>query len=171
VKAPPVDVLRVARTLDIRVEQGEFEEDCSGILLRASRGAPVIGVNWQHHENRKRFTVAHEIGHFLLHEDRAHIDRGTYVKFRDAMSGSGTEGEEREANQFAAALLMPEDWVTSAFKAERLDPADEEALGRLASKFEVSALAMSYRLHNLGLLRDDDPFSDRTAGSDPKKRR
>lgn len=160
INSPPVDVELAARTLGIRVEQGEFDEDCSGVLLRGKQGSPVIGVNWQHHPNRQRFTVAHEIGHFLLHEDRAHIDNGTYVKFRDAVSGSGTVAEERDANQFAAVLLMPAEWVTREFSAVPLDPADELALERLASKFEVSALAMSFRLQNLGLLKGaNNPFA------------
>ena len=113
----------------------------------------MIGVNWLHHPNRQRFTIAHEIGHFVLHRGGTYIDKGTYARFRDLESGSGTKREEREANQFAAELLMPRHLVETLLQSQHLDPGDDGSLNRLAEEFEVSALAMSFRLANLGFLK------------------
>lgn len=151
-KAPPVDVERVAKELGIRIEQASFREDCSGVLIRREDGSAVIGVNWDHHPNRQRFTIAHECGHFRLHEGGTYVDKG-YARFRDEESGSGTVAEERQANQFAAALLMPSDWVRGAFQEQPFDPADDFALAELAERFQVSTQAMMFRLSNLGLLK------------------
>jgi Zn-dependent peptidase ImmA (M78 family) len=149
-EGPPIDVESVAARLGIRVEHADFGDDVSGVIVRSGETA-VIGVNWAHHPNRQRFTIAHEIGHFLLHESGTYIDKGTHARFRDEQSGSGTDQEEIEANAFAAALLMPARWVREEAEQHPFDPADDSALNALASTFEVSAQAMSFRLSNLKL--------------------
>jgi len=159
----PIDVESVAKHLGIRVEYANLDDDCSGVLVKSDDGSAVIGVNWDHHSNRQRFTIAHEIGHFALkHEGGTFVDKGAYVnvKFRDQDAYSGTSSDERQANHFAAALLMPAPLVRSAFQADRmLDPSDDEALASLAHGFEVSPQAMMFRLQNLGLLSaSQSPF-------------
>lgn len=149
---PPVDVDFIAKALGIRVERTDLGPDCSGVLVRRD-GRAVIGVNWTDPPVRQRFTVAHELAHHELHTGQTYVDRGQYiVQFRDASSGSGTKTEEREANQFAAALLMPGPWVAEAFLRQPFDLTNDEALRSLAETFQVSTQAMSYRLGNLGLL-------------------
>lgn len=148
---PPVDVEAVARLLGVSVEQADLGEDVSGVLIRKDN-LSVIGVNMAHHPNRQRFTIAHELGHFRLHQGGTFIDKGLYVTFRDAESGSGTIRQEREANQFAAALLMPASWLTEAFRNHPFDLGDEDALSALSRQFEVSTQALSFRLQNLKLL-------------------
>jgi len=148
--APPIDVEAVATSLGVRVERADLGDDVSGVLVRRS-GQAVIGVNWAHHPNRQRFTIAHELGHFLLHEAGTYIDKGTYARFRDEQSGSGTDWEEVEANAFAAALLMPVSLVREEARRRPFDPADDAALSALAAAFAVSGQAMSIRLANLGL--------------------
>ena len=147
----PVDLEAVAAVLGVEVEFVDFEDDLSGVLLREGDDDAIIAVNLQHHPNRRRFTLAHEIGHLVLHGG-TYVDRGTSVKFRDSRSGSGTIRDEREANRFAAALLMPGSWVKRAVEHTKLDPATDAGLQELADSFGVSSLAMSYRLANLGLL-------------------
>lgn len=150
VTSPPVDPREVAESLGITVEEANLGQDCSGILVRGSTGA-VIGVEISHPELRQRFSVAHELGHFLLH-DGSYIDKAISVRYRNLESGSGSKKEEREANLFAASLLMPRPWVLSAAKDCLFDLGDDEELMRLAGTFNVSTQAMSYRLMNLGLL-------------------
>ena len=95
-------------------------------------------------EGRRRFTLAHELGHHLLRHSASF-----YVDFVDV---GGTAGDspgynwqhERAANEFAANLLMPADLVRAAF---RRDPDGQ----RLATTFAVSRLAMGFRLAALGL--------------------
>ncbi|MDX6524482.1 MAG: hypothetical protein QOI17_1995, partial [Gaiellales bacterium] len=95
---------------------------------------------------RRRFSVAHEVGHFLLHA----LDQRQAVFCRAADMRPDPDSperlREREANRFAAELLMPEPMV--AREAQRLGP-DPLAL---APRFAVSDLAMGFRLVNLGLL-------------------
>jgi predicted transcriptional regulator len=152
VKQPPVDVGGLARKLRVRIEQADLGDECSGVLVRRGSAA-VIGVHFAHHPNRQRFTVAHELGHFLLHKGGTYVDKGTSLRFRNSESGSGTQKEEREANQFAAALLMPSEWVRAEFERNPFDLADDSQLQQLCQTFGVSAQAMSYRLTNLGLLQ------------------
>lgn len=150
---PPVDVDSLAKALGVRVERTDLGRDCSGVLVRRD-GRAVIGVSWTDPPVRQRFTVAHEIAHHELHGAETYVDRGHYiVQYRDLSSGSGTKTEEREANQFAAAVLMPRPSVAEAFLEQPFDLTDDEGLRKLADKFEVSTQAMSYRLSNLGLLK------------------
>jgi Zn-dependent peptidase ImmA (M78 family) len=134
---------------------GSFEDgDVSGMLLREDGMPPVIGVNTAHATVRQRFTVAHELGHWALHPGRLVIfDRPMRVNRRDSVSAMATDREEIQANAFAAALLMPERIVRQRVSElppdEGRDP--DRAAARLASVFDVSTLAMSFRLINLGL--------------------
>lgn len=151
VETAPVPVERVARSLGIKVKRTDLGDDCSGILVRNGNRA-VIGVNSQHSVNRRRFSIAHEIGHFDLHSGETYIDRGYRVHFRDLESGSGTKREEMEANAFAAALLMPAKLVRDAFEKQPFELAEDDDLGILARKFRVSTQAMTYRLMKLRII-------------------
>ncbi len=148
---PPVSVEQIADCLGLQIRLADLGEDCSGVLVRNGDRA-VIGVNWSHHTNRRRFSIAHEIAHFHLHSGDTYVDKGYRVNFRDLESGSGTKQEEVEANNFAAALLMPADWVYKAFKDQPFDLAEDDGLEELARKFQVSTQAMTYRLMNLELI-------------------
>ena len=103
---------------------------------------------------RQRFTVAHELGHLLLHGyTTPHADSNFRVRFRDAESSTGSVREEIEANQFAAELLMPRELVAAQATRIGLDYAspddDDPKLSRLARAFQVSKLALSIRLAGL----------------------
>jgi len=150
-ESPPVDVEVVAKHLGVHVERAEFGNDCSGVLVRKGESA-MVGVHWGHHPNRQRFTIAHELGHFKLHSGGTYIDKSTTARFRLNQSGSGSEAEERQANQFAAALLMPAKWVRSEFVKRSFDLGDDQALSELCEVFQVSSQAMLWRLKNLKLL-------------------
>jgi Zn-dependent peptidase ImmA (M78 family) len=152
IEAIPVPVLKIAKFLGAVVHSSPLDEELSGLVF--VRGdTPIIGVNSLHHENRRRFTIAHEIGHLTLHRhligNHIHVDRTFPVLMRDAKSGTGSHLIEREANQFAAALLMPEHKLSEHFDEELFDIDDDEPIERLAKKFQVSKQAMSYRIRNL----------------------
>jgi Zn-dependent peptidase ImmA (M78 family) len=72
------------------------------------------------------------------------------VSFRDDRSGTAEHSEEIEANQFAAELLMPAQWIEAKARTRRFDLNDDEAIRALASEFGVSQQAMTFRLANLG---------------------
>lgn len=90
---------------------------------------------------RQRFTQAHELGHVVL----GHVRNGVSPKRDTSFALRPDEQDEVDANQFAAELLMPEEYVRTAVKREF-------NLNKLASLFDVSTAAMHYRLKNLGLL-------------------
>ena len=152
VDTTPVPVEQVAAQLGIKIELADLGEDCSAVLVRNGDRA-VIGVNEDHHPNRRRFSIAHEIAHFVLHEGDTYIDKGYRVHFRDLESGSGTKQEEMEANAFAAALLMPAKWVRDAFRQQPFELTGDDSLELLAKQFSVSTEAMTYRLMNLQLIQ------------------
>lgn len=148
----PIDVHEIARREGVRVEKGDFGSDVAAILVRDGERV-IIGVNALHVRTRQRFSVAHELGHHLLHDGgrELFVDKEYLVKFRDENSGTGAEPEEVEANQFAAELIMPEELVRTAFLKVPLDIDDETWLRELARKFDVSPMAMTVRLSALGL--------------------
>ncbi len=155
ISKPPVPMPRIARRLGLKLQPQPFkkeEGEMSGILVRDGKNV-ILGVNASHHPNRRRFTIAHEIGHYLLHEgNRVFVDRSNYkVSLRDAVSGSGTNLEEIEANMFASLLLIPERFLMKDLEGRSIDIADEQAdqqVRELARKYKVSTQAMGFRLLN-----------------------
>lgn len=150
VTTAPVPVERIARRLGIQARYAPFDGDISGMSY-VKDGVSIIGVNNLHHPHRQRFTLAHEIGHVLLHaaelRRQVHLDR--VPLYRDGVSATGKDARERAANAFASELLMPRallDKVTDA----SLDLEDEEAVAKLARRFRVSVAAMHFRLHRVG---------------------
>lgn len=155
VKAAPVPVADIAKALGVEVQPQAAEDELSGFLYRdRNRKLAIIGVNAEHHPNRKNFTAAHELGHFLLHDfDDIHVDRQFKVWLRSEASSQGTDIEEKEANLFAAELLMPVRFLTrDVEKIGAFDVEDEDVIKELAGKYGVSTQAMSFRLAYLGYL-------------------
>lgn len=152
----PVAIEVLAHRLNLAVHSEALGDNVAGMLvIEGDRGA--IGYNSTHALVRQRFTIAHEISHYLLHmkkkqKSQLFIDRHLTFQ-RDGYSSGGVDHEEVEANQLGAALLMPRPLVQQEVKKNDLDLDDEEAITFLAKRFHVSTAAMSNRLSNLGLLR------------------
>lgn len=152
---PPVPVEDLATSLGATIAYEAFKGGISGMLFRGDDRV-VIGVNPRDNERRRRFTIAHELGHLLLHEGRSLIvDTHIRVNLRDAASSMGTQREEMEANAFAAEILMPRASVEAHAQRELTDrPAltAPQLIDGLADVFQVSQQAMSVRLSALGIL-------------------
>lgn len=140
----PVDPIQIAQQLGIKVFTAGLEQGVAGMLVKRPGEDPEIYVNGHDSVNRQRFTVAHELGHYVKHiaageDDWEHID------YRDALTSKGTDPDEIFANQFAASLLMP--------RAEIVRLKDQHGYGTatLAYEFGVSEDAMNFRLVNLKL--------------------
>jgi Zn-dependent peptidase ImmA (M78 family) len=160
-KEPPIDVRAIVQSLDILISEApNDDQNMSGLILR-SKGMTLIGVNSDHSENRKRFTIAHELGHYKLHDKGVFVDPEQNFSIMYRRKTDGYDPEESEANAFAAELLMPEDWVSGDFT--NLINTFKESFGKvesshfefivasLAEKFAVSGDAMRIRLDNLAL--------------------
>ncbi|MBC8064841.1 MAG: ImmA/IrrE family metallo-endopeptidase, partial [Chlorobia bacterium] len=157
------DLERVAKHLGLSVQPAALGDNVSGLLV-VENGRGMIGFSDEHPITRQRFTIAHEIGHFVMHLSNGSlfIDRDfSAVYRRDKKSETGEQLREIEANSFAAALLMPESLVKLEMSSLNFDWGEEHALRVLADKFQVSTQAMSLRLAKLGLLHSfDDPVRD-----------
>lgn len=148
----PVRVELIARRIGATVHYEPFDGDISGMVYR-NKDRVIIGVNSLHHPNRQRFTIAHEIGHVLLHKGtEVYIDRTYRVNMRNNVSSQAIDKDEIEANRFAASLLMPEHMLVQDLKDVEIDFASEDDLADLAAKYEVSLQAMTIRLSNLELI-------------------
>jgi Zn-dependent peptidase ImmA (M78 family) len=145
----PVPVERLAELINAEIVRQPFEGEVSGIVYRNEDGSAVIGVNSSHSPQRQRFTIAHEIGHFLLHADeRLHVDENFPIGLRNEISSKSISDNEIESNQFAAALLMPERFIAEDIKP-LIGQDVIQAIEQLAKKYKVSEQAMSIRLSAL----------------------
>lgn len=154
VVSAPVDVKALAQLKGaIVVEEPLDQGDFSGFLYTKNGSPPIIGVNSGHAPTRKRFTIAHELGHLLLHPKVGiHMDEAV-IQRRDAMTSEGTNSEEIEANRFAAELLMPQHFLRiDLAKVEKFHADDEEVIADLARRYGVSGQAMAIRLNSLGIV-------------------
>lgn len=98
-------------------------------------GTPFMFLNPRKGGERGRFDAAHELAHLSMHADR---------------DFPGTREREIEANRFAAAFLMPE----AAIRAAGLEHATVERILAAKKRWNVAAMALTHRLHELGLLTD-----------------
>jgi Zn-dependent peptidase ImmA (M78 family)/DNA-binding XRE family transcriptional regulator len=146
VNEPPVHVSQVAKQVNVPIFNWDFPDEISGIFVN---NPACVGVNKNHPHVRQRFTIAHELGHLIYHEGQ-----DLFVDFADVESSDlSLDDKEREletkANQFAADLLMPMDWIKKNFADH-----GEDELTYLAQRYEVSEQALWFRLLNLRLVKE-----------------
>ena len=130
---PPVNLTHLCQVLGVELVikpslgfEGELESS-------VTPPRAIITINGSHASTRQRFTVAHELGHLMLHS----LGR----KFRDVYSAATNSREELEANQFAAELLMPQSFMVNVPRST--DPAV------VAQHFGVSHDAARRRISEL----------------------
>ena len=111
----PVDPVWIARQLGIDVIETKLPDEVSGAIVKDIGKDPIIALCHTDSNNRKRFTCAHELGHYAFRVDN-NQDEYEYVDLRNRDSSNGTDPEEIFANQFAACLLMPEEEVRRKHK-------------------------------------------------------
>jgi Zn-dependent peptidase ImmA (M78 family) len=155
VKEAPVPVMKIAKACGARIHVDSLDGDLSGFLYRDEKDA-IIGINTHHSSARQNFTLAHELAHLLLHEqEQLHVDHGFRVRLRNDVSSQGTDEAEREANLFAASLLMPKKFIEKDLAGvEFVDLLDDDLLYDLARKYGVSTQALVNRLKNLGYIHE-----------------
>jgi Zn-dependent peptidase ImmA (M78 family) len=139
----PVDPFVIAQKLGIKAYAAGLDEGISGMLVKRAGEDPEIYVHVSDSPNRRRFTCAHELGHYYK-RSAAGDTEWEYVEHRDLLTSAGNNPDEIYANKFAASLLMPRVEVERRFK-------EGQGLPTLAYEFGVSEDAMNFRLVNLGL--------------------
>ena len=145
----PVDPVLLANRLGVTVNNAKFSDDTWAALVAKRDHTTRIFVEQTDPPYRKRFSIAHELGHHFLHllKDGEIVDKRADM-FREKEPDVESMSEERireiQANWFAAALLMPGDLVRAEW---RRNP----SMRRIAELFNVSEEAMGYRLDTLNL--------------------
>jgi hypothetical protein len=152
----------LARRLGLRVDEEDLPDEVSAVLLRAPNcGSPSgfrIAVNRLHPPERQRWSIAHEIGHFVLHRDdpdfEVVVDDQEYGVVIPLVAPIGNSYRtnrrsrvEREAESFAATLLMPPNLVRRSINFRRL------CIPKLAQEFYVSDQAIRRRVLEINAAR------------------
>ena len=147
----PVDIIKIANANDIRVYEGNLDKKISGaIRYNESTSIFEILVNKNDPKVRQRFTIAHELGHYFLHQDflikeKLHIDVMYRTTDKNDPEVEEQKAREREVDYFAGALLMNKTLLEKIYK-------ETNSIQELAEVFEVSVSAMTVRLDILGLI-------------------
>ena len=136
---PPIFIKEVVEYLerfhDLSIFAWNFGDDIDGIQVTKEQSA-TIGYNKTQHQHRQRFTIAHEIGHFLLGHTSKNYDFNLKSK----------KPKEIEANQFAAELLMPLKMLKQDFENGIKNAKD------IAKRYNVSEEAVWWRLYDCKLI-------------------
>ncbi|MDF1585432.1 ImmA/IrrE family metallo-endopeptidase [Marinimicrococcus flavescens] len=150
-ESSPVDVEGLIRSFGLElVKSRDLDGAILGQITPNDNGSFTITVNKADHYFRQRFTMAHELGHYLMHRHLIGTGVDDNVAYRSTDAGSYynlriKQTHEVQANQFAAHLLMPTQLVKEEW--ERLKP-DFKAMAR---EFQVSPAAMRIRIEGMGL--------------------
>ena len=150
----PAEVVAMASFYGFSVYELEMDDKVSGMIIVGDKNLKdfdtdkVIVVNSNHAATRKRFTVAHELGHYILknrpQKCYAHRD-----------SSEVYNPEEKDANSFASALLMPEEDVkkfANSFFDNTFGDADLMIIPKVARRYNVSESAAEVRLKKLEII-------------------
>jgi hypothetical protein len=153
-RTPPIPIDEIARAHlllwveladDLRLVPGApgAAGRLSGLLIPSERTIWVDRHEAERSAGRRRFTTAHEVGHWVLHAQGSAAGDSVFCRPNDLHRTDHLEGE---ANAFAASLLMPEPLLRPAADASGCN------IAHLAQRFDVSAPAMKLRLLRLDLL-------------------
>lgn len=143
---PILNLSKVLEAAGVNVFVDVLDSKLAGLYLFVPDFGYCILINSLHPSDRRRWTIAHEYGHFLADRDKPGID---YLK-----SMARRPENEKFADVFAAAFLMPETGIHQRFY-EEVDRTGDFTVGdlcRIADFYRVSLHAMTWRLEGLGLL-------------------
>lgn len=136
--SPSIPVVEVAERNGVNVvfsDMGKFAEAVAGLL---DFNAKRIYVNKADPPSRQRFTIAHELGHWILHKEAFRFDPDAYPVLPRFQHVEESNAFEQEANAFASELLVPE---------HLLKQVRDAPVTVLASVFDVSRTMMEFRLN------------------------
>lgn len=150
-----VKLVALAEDLGIKVYQtNDFVDAESGLIVKEN-GDYVIYINKAHPRTRKRFTIAHEIAHFMLHKNRLDekkefvdtVKQPTMIanalhRSKDIQLTEEEKEIEIQANELAAKILMPEERFKKVWE-------ESSCISEVAEKFDVSQTAATMRGINL----------------------
>lgn len=144
-----VSLIDIANFLGAVVIEEPMDSADGKIVRGKNRTLIIINSNIIS-EEKKRFTLAHEIGHFLLHDSLdLHDDNSKSMNWFQHLENQAKRGkQEYEANDFAAELLMPEKIFRKEFQGNYFSP---ELLKKLSQRFQTSITSVIFRVFKLDL--------------------
>jgi Zn-dependent peptidase ImmA (M78 family) len=158
----PVNVERLIKSEGITLNKNATKEEIGRGINRYNIGEiKKSGEEYQililgsDHYYRKRFTMAHELGHYILHKEK--IDKFGAITDSEEYKAEGiTPEEEAAADAFAAETLMPEEEVRKIFEETMKNQSnkEEETIEEMSKMFQVSKPAMKLRLYLLELIKN-----------------
>lgn len=135
ITAPPIPLEDIANSEGLTVAVATFKDNSiSGFIDFEKK---MIIVNQYDSPSRQKFTIAHELGHWILHQEELECNRDLIVFYRKAIKGE-TDPLEREANCFAANLLVPDSFLKKFLDQSKTNK-------DLANIFQVSESVIAYR--------------------------
>jgi len=141
----PVKLGALASELGLIVKKATLPANISGEIKEVN-GQVIIRINRHDANSRQRYTLAHEIAHFLLHKHLLKDGIADDVLYRSALSNE----IEAEANRLAADIVMPLDAVRDLWKKHNPDaPNKEITYERIADELGVSVIALKIRLEKI----------------------
>jgi Zn-dependent peptidase ImmA (M78 family) len=136
----PINLAKILEHYQLTLEQAKFQQYSVGGAFDREKKTIYLAVDES--PIRQAFTIAHELGHLILHKKKQDLFFRHQVK---EFNGDSKE-DEREANWFAASLLMPKEMVVKTWN-------EYKSIELLAQYFGVSRQAAFWRVKNLGLLK------------------
>jgi Zn-dependent peptidase ImmA (M78 family) len=112
------------------------------IVFGKTRAIITINSNISY-EGKKRFVIAHELGHFEMHRDLVPVHNDNDATLEYFKNGH----QETEANEFASELLMPERLFKSECAGKKFSP---KLMRDLAMRFQTSLTSVVYKYFELG---------------------
>lgn len=148
----PIKIIELARKRDLSVMPHPLAEVASVLFIQDGIGN--IGFNPSLSRFKQRFAIAHCIGHYVLHRhiNDLFVDKGFRISLEQQAGTPVNHNYERQANEFAVALLLPENILRKEVESLNLDFGEDDGVKILSKKFEVSMCAVYYRLYTLKLL-------------------
>ena len=139
----PIRIGGIAKSLGLIVKKSTLAAGISG-EIKEVEGVVTIRINRHDVKERQRFTLAHEIAHFLLHREKIGDGIVDDILYRSNLS----DAMEQQANRLAADLIMPWDMVKTSLIAYG-NLKIEEKIERISNELEVSTTAIKIRLGKL----------------------
>lgn len=154
----PVEIVRICNENGLKVFEEYLDPDVSGLIVVDESPWPKYGtnqfilVNLMESAVRRRFTIAHELAHYILHRNESRL-----FAHRDMTAdGASISSMEQEANYFAANVLMPEKLVREKVEDMRngiwSKIPDFVLIREIADYFVVSESAAEVRLKQIGII-------------------
>ncbi len=135
----PVNLAGIANELGVTLLEENLGTQVAGMIKKdpekGGKSGFVIYVNSSDNPRRQRFTIAHELAHFMLHRELI----GDGIQEDALYRGGFTDEIEKQANRLAASILMP-------FKLLQNIAPTAGNIGDLAKKLGVSEAALKIRL-------------------------